>query len=153
MAGPNETLFERIPMARSQGSTPEDPANSLPERREDRFSPRVHAVLKNAGWHGLRRADCEWSFNALRAAGFHLSQHAMRILRTFHGLRFETIPKPGNAWNPGVIEFDPVRVARLMDDSAFFWEKQLATRLSPIGSFSDENLLLLATDGHVFGLC
>jgi hypothetical protein len=85
------------------------------------FSQKVLALLETAGWTPDRQVPeaqiTQW-VKELEAEGFTMIPEAVRLLRSFGGLKF-------NGW----LKFDPIEAAGGEFDRIEYWEKRLNMRL------------------------
>jgi hypothetical protein len=111
--------------------------------------PVVRVCLESAGWYSAYRWDAAPWLRWLGREGFSVHQAALEALTSLGGLRI--VPPQSNraVFGTGTLLVDPQWAASGESPRIRERERELGSRLCPVGEWMDEYIVLLAEDGSV----
>ena len=109
----------------------------------------VRAALTESGWFEGRSVDVKPFLAALAEEGFSIVDEARPWLVTFGGLTVTPPRRHGAAFASGPILFEPLLAATGEARRISEREQEIGKKLTPVGEWLDEFILLVAADGSV----
>jgi len=110
----------------------------------------VREALAAAGWSASYRYDAAPWEARLVEDGYHVHAEAIKVLTTFGGLTVDPVRSASAGFRAGSLVMDPVWAAAGEAPRIHDRERSLGATLCPVGEWSDEYVVLVADDGHVY---